>query len=84
MGKGNVNKAAQKRERNAKKNAALNKPTSQLKSNLQAKNIICQVCLQAFMCTSSMGDLSDHAQNKHKRRLGECFPDLVVEDEKKE
>jgi hypothetical protein len=79
MGKGNVNKAAQKRERNAKKAAAQNKPTSQLKVNALSKNIICQMCLQAFMCTSSVKDLSDHANNKHSKTLQVCFPDYQEE-----
>lgn len=41
-------KAAQKRERNAGKNADKG-PTSKTKVNEAAKNIVCQTCRQAFV-----------------------------------
>jgi hypothetical protein len=53
MGKGNAQQAAQKRERNAKKNTG-STASSQLKSNEKALSIICGVCkvssLFFFLC----------------------------------
>jgi lipid-binding SYLF domain-containing protein len=48
MGKGNAQQAAQKRERNAKKNAT-STASSQLKSNEKALSIICNVCKVRFI-----------------------------------
>jgi hypothetical protein len=73
MGKGNVNKAAQKRERNAKKVVPKKGTTSQLKVNEKAKSIVCKVCLQTFLCTASSRDLQEHAENRHCRSSQECF-----------
>jgi hypothetical protein len=85
MGKGNVAKAAQKRERNAKKNAASKKGgTSQLKNNEKAKTIICDVCMVSFMCTASRDHLAEHAENRHNKTMQECFPNYVPPEEKKE
>ncbi|KAL1922955.1 uncharacterized protein VTP21DRAFT_9331 [Calcarisporiella thermophila] len=73
---GNGQKAQHKRERNAKKDASSGK-SSQLKSNEAAKNIICQVCRQAFLCTVREKALEEHAENKHGKKGVECFPGLV-------
>lgn len=51
MGKGNAQQAAQKRERNAKKNAT-STASSQLKSNEKALSIICNVCKVRFIFPS--------------------------------
>lgn len=48
MGKGNVNKAAQKRERNAAK-AEGGQAHSILKTKDQAMTIKCKVCMTSFM-----------------------------------
>ncbi|OJA21264.1 hypothetical protein AZE42_02544 [Rhizopogon vesiculosus] len=58
-------KAAQKRERNAGKNADKG-PTSKIKTNEAAKNIICQTCRQTFVtanhpCTSTRGACPEQA-----------------------
>jgi len=84
MGKGNQAKAAQKRERNAKKNTAKKGGTSQLKNNERAKTIVCDVCLISFMCTASRDHLAEHAQNRHDKTLQECFPNYVPPEEKKD
>ncbi|KAI6045115.1 DUF1909-domain-containing protein, partial [Pisolithus marmoratus] len=65
-------KAAQKRERNAKQ--ADKGPTSRLKVNEAAKNIICQTCRQTFLVTTRAPALEEHAKNKHSKSLAECFP----------
>ncbi|ELR16576.1 small conserved protein [Acanthamoeba castellanii str. Neff] len=76
MGKGNAQQAAQKRERNAKKNAT-STASSQLKSNEKALSIICNVCKQTFLCTSNPKTLKEHADNKHpKNTFAQCFPTL--------
>ncbi|KAK0465328.1 At2g23090 like protein, partial [Desarmillaria tabescens] len=63
-------KAAQKRERNADKNAAKGSK-SQSKSNAAATNILCTTCRQAFV---TIYRLEEHAQNKHSKTIAECFP----------
>jgi hypothetical protein len=73
---GNGAKAAQKRERNAAKNADKG-PTSRTKVNEAAKNIICQTCRQAFLLTTRAPALEEHAQNKHSKTLAECFPNFT-------
>ncbi|KAG2370176.1 At2g23090 like protein [Suillus spraguei] len=73
---GNGAKAAQKRERNAGKNADKG-PTSKTKVNEAAKNIICQTCRQAFLLTTRAPALEEHAQNKHSKTLAECFPNFT-------
>ncbi|KAG7450274.1 DUF1909-domain-containing protein [Guyanagaster necrorhizus] len=70
---GNGAKAAQKRERNADKNAAKGSK-SQSKSNAAATNILCATCRQAFFVTTRAPALEEHAQNKHSKTLAECFP----------
>ncbi|KAL1932061.1 hypothetical protein VTP01DRAFT_9117 [Rhizomucor pusillus] len=69
---GNGQKAQMKRERNAKHQAKA--PNSQLKVNEAAKNVICGVCRQPFLCTSREKLLTEHAQNKHNKTIKECFP----------
>ncbi|KAI9474043.1 MAG: At2g23090 like protein [Benjaminiella poitrasii] len=65
-----------KRERNAK--GSKKEPTSQLKTNQAAKNIICKTCFQTFLCTSREKALTEHAANKHNKTMKECFPDFVA------
>ncbi|KAI8096697.1 At2g23090 like protein [Halteromyces radiatus] len=72
---GNGQKAQMKRERNAK---ATKGPSSQLKVNAAAKNIICKTCFQTFLCTSREKALTEHAENKHGKKMNECFPDFVA------
>ncbi|EGG17429.1 hypothetical protein DFA_08424 [Cavenderia fasciculata] len=75
MPSGNGAKAQQKRERNLKKAAGETKAHSQLKSNEAAKNIMCNVCRQSFMCTAKEPELRLHAENKHVgRAFTDCFP----------
>ncbi|KAI7907616.1 At2g23090 like protein [Cokeromyces recurvatus] len=73
---GNGQKAQMKRERNAKNSKK--EPTSQLKANQAAKNIICKTCFQTFLCTSREKALTEHAENKHNKTMKECFPDFVA------
>ncbi|KAF8895041.1 DUF1909-domain-containing protein [Gymnopilus junonius] len=70
---GNGAKAAQKRERNADKNAPKGSK-SQSKVNEAAKSIICQVCRQSFLITTRAPALEEHASNKHSKTSAECFP----------
>ncbi|CAB4409025.1 unnamed protein product [Rhizophagus irregularis] len=72
---GNGQKAQHKRER--AKNDAKKGPTSQLKTNEAAKNIVCQVCRNTFLCTVRKKALEEHADNKHGKKLEECFPGFV-------
>eukprot|EP01110_Echinostelium_bisporum_P010413 TRINITY_DN3792_c0_g1_i1.p2 TRINITY_DN3792_c0_g1~~TRINITY_DN3792_c0_g1_i1.p2 ORF type:complete len:56 (-),score=20.01 TRINITY_DN3792_c0_g1_i1:129-296(-) len=48
MPSGNGAKAAQKRERNLKRDAGATAAKSQLKTNEAAKSVQCKVCKQAF------------------------------------
>ncbi|KAI8993214.1 At2g23090 like protein [Pilobolus umbonatus] len=72
---GNGQKAQMKRERNAKNGKK--DANSQLKTNEAAKNIICKVCFQTFLCTSREKALSEHSENKHNKPMKECFPTFV-------
>lgn len=69
---GNGAKAQQKRERNAKdaKGAA----KSQLKINVKAMDIQCQICKSTFLKTTRAPQLTEHAVNKHSKTLPDCFP----------
>ncbi|KAI9189090.1 hypothetical protein H9P43_000518 [Blastocladiella emersonii ATCC 22665] len=69
---GNGAKAAQKRERNAKK--AGGDAKSQLKVNEAAKSIQCTICKQTFLGTANATLLTQHAENKHSKTIAECFP----------
>ncbi|KAI9899107.1 hypothetical protein N3K66_005568 [Trichothecium roseum] len=69
---GNGNRAQQKRERNAKDNTKVAK--SQLKTNAQACDIICQTCRSTFLKTTKAPALTEHATNKHNKTIEECFP----------
>ncbi|ORZ00589.1 hypothetical protein BCR43DRAFT_485467 [Syncephalastrum racemosum] len=73
---GNGQKAQMRRDRNAKNGPKEAK--SQLKTNVAAKNIICGVCKQTFLCTSREKALNEHASNKHDKTVKECFPDFVA------
>ncbi|KAL3425092.1 hypothetical protein PVAG01_04373 [Phlyctema vagabunda] len=68
---GNGAKAASKRERNAKDT---NVAKSQLKVNESAKDIQCQTCKATFLKTTRAPALEEHALNKHKKTLKDCFP----------
>ncbi|KAK3985392.1 At2g23090 like protein [Cladorrhinum sp. PSN332] len=76
MGGGNGAKAAQKRARNAKATAA--KPSSQLKTNVAAMNIICTTCKQTFLQTIRLPQLTQHAEEKHGKKPEECFAHLAA------
>ncbi|KAA6400424.1 MAG: putative Ubiquitin-conjugating enzyme E2 [Streblomastix strix] len=76
MGKGNVNKAQMKRERNQAKAAGQGKAQSQLKANASSMSIICKECGQSFMCTTNNPQLQQHAESKHSAKTPhDCFPD---------
>ncbi|KAI1378798.1 DUF1909-domain-containing protein [Hypoxylon crocopeplum] len=68
---GNGAKAAQKRERNAKDNKVAK---SQLKTNIKAMDIQCQICRSTFLKTTRAPQLNEHAANKHSKSIAECFP----------
>ncbi|KAI9269209.1 At2g23090 like protein, partial [Phascolomyces articulosus] len=72
---GNGAKAQMKRERNAKDQKK--GPTSQLKVNNAAKNIVCKTCFQTFLTTASEKLLLQHADSKHGKTVKECFPDFA-------
>ena len=74
MPSGNGNRAKQKRERNMARQAKMTSAHSQLKSNEAAKNIMCKICRQTFMCTTSESELHEHAANRHpKLEYSACF-----------
>ncbi|ONI02825.1 hypothetical protein PRUPE_6G224000 [Prunus persica] len=74
MGGGNGQKAKMAREKNLEKQKAAGKG-SQLKTNEKAMSI--QVCMQAFMCTTSEVKCREHAEAKHpKSDVYACFPHL--------
>jgi hypothetical protein len=79
MGKGNVNKAQQKRERNAKKQPQKKGETSQLANNQKSMTFVCTFCKQAFMNTSTEQILKDHAEKHSKagKTFADCFPTFV-------
>ncbi|CXJ15792.1 conserved protein, unknown function [Plasmodium berghei] len=73
MGKGsNACKRNQARER---KTVEVKGGKSQIKANQEALNVICKVCYTAFMKTQSISQLAEHAQNRHRKDVKECFPD---------
>ncbi|KAJ7071244.1 At2g23090 like protein [Mycena amicta] len=74
---GNGAKAAQKRERNADKNAAKGSK-SQAKVNEAAKSIVCTTCKQTFLITTRAPALAEHADNKHGKSLADCFPGVTL------
>jgi len=48
---------------------------SQLAANAAAMNIVCNICRQVFMNTSTKACLAQHQENKHpKNALADCFP----------
>ncbi|PWN54017.1 DUF1909-domain-containing protein [Violaceomyces palustris] len=69
---GNGARAQQKRERNAKD--AKSGPSSQLKVNEAAKNVMCMTCRQTFLLTVREPALKEHAENKHSKTIADCFP----------
>ncbi|KAJ5669351.1 hypothetical protein N7462_010421 [Penicillium macrosclerotiorum] len=72
---GNGAKAQMKRDRGAKDTKVAK---SQTKSNEKAMNIQCKVCLQTFLQTTKAPALQEHASNKHKKGLPDCFPSVTV------
>lgn len=55
------------------KNGNLGK--SNLDANLKALSIMCEICRQTFMGTSSETVLRQHQESKHpKQTTKECFP----------
>jgi len=74
MPSGNGARAKQTRERKLKQDAAAGAAKSQLKTNEAAKNVMCKVCRQAFLCTVKQPELEQHATNKHpKNAYADCF-----------
>ncbi|KAJ5109986.1 hypothetical protein N7532_002631 [Penicillium argentinense] len=81
---GNGARAQQKRERNATqgksvaksqtKSRGLHPANTQVAQNEKAMNIQCQICKQTFLQTTKAPALLEHASNKHKKGLAECFP----------
>ncbi|CEM02160.1 unnamed protein product [Vitrella brassicaformis CCMP3155] len=50
---------------------------SQLDANKKALTIVCSICKQQFMGTSSASILNQHAESKHpKSSVTDCFPHL--------
>lgn len=41
-------------------------------------NIKCKICMQTFMQTTKAPELTQHAESKHKKTIGDCFPDFKV------
>ncbi|RHZ89689.1 hypothetical protein Glove_12g35 [Diversispora epigaea] len=72
---GNGQKAQHKRER--AKPGSQKSATSQLKTNEAARTTICQVCRNSFLCTVRQKALTEHAENKHQKKLEDCFPGFV-------
>lgn len=72
MGGGNGCKSAMRRDRC--KDQGKKAPASQLKSNEKALSYVCQSCFTSFLCTASEKILIEHASEKHKKSLSECFP----------
>lgn len=79
MGKGsNQSKKTQARDR--AKERAPKEARSQLKSNVAAMNIKCQICMQPFMKTQNEAQLQQHIDGKHHGKgFNECFPDFDPE-----
>jgi len=76
MGGGNAQKAAMKRERKAKEKASGH--GSQLKVNEAARNVLCKICRNPFLCTVKLPELQLHWQNKHpKVSVSIIFPSLA-------
>ncbi|KAH8597442.1 At2g23090 like protein [Bisporella sp. PMI_857] len=69
---GNGAKAASKRDR--KDDKGPKEAKSQLKVNQKAMDIQCQVCKSTFLKTTRAPALTEHAENKHKKTLKDCFP----------
>lgn len=77
MGKGaNACKRNQARDRKDKSSAK--EPKSQLKSNVAAMTVKCQICLQPFMPTQNRSQLQSHIDGKHSSKsFEECFPTYI-------
>lgn len=79
MGKGNVQKAAAKREKNLKKLDSQKKGISVTKSVQKAMNIQCTFCKQAFLDNTSKTRLQEHVDTheKAKKTFADCFPNFA-------
>ncbi|KAL4535521.1 hypothetical protein Ndes2526B_g06413 [Nannochloris sp. 'desiccata'] len=74
MGGGNAQKSATARARKMEAEKKKGKG-SQLAANAACMNIVCNICRQVFMNTSTKACLQQHAENKHsKNTLADCFP----------
>lgn len=61
------------RVRSSKRNEK-KKPNSTVKDAPKNLNVICKVCRQTFMCTTSPQILKEHHEKKHaKNSYEECF-----------
>jgi hypothetical protein len=78
MPSGNGARAAQKRERNAKKQGSQKSAKSQLKVNEAAKTVVCKVCLTSFMSVSSKKMLTEHADNRHPKNSFAVIIILII------
>ncbi|EZG69273.1 zinc-binding protein [Gregarina niphandrodes] len=75
MARGNQRELA--RAKNLKKQAEASKAHSTLKEKDKAMTILCKVCRQAFMCTSTKQILTQHVDAKHpKNQYSDCFDEL--------
>ncbi|KAG2493693.1 hypothetical protein HYH03_008207 [Edaphochlamys debaryana] len=79
MGGGNGQKSAMRRAKKLEELAGANKG-SQLKANAQSMTIKCNICMTAFVCTTSEKLLREHWENKHpKQPIEQAFPQLKTE-----
>ncbi|KAL0482896.1 hypothetical protein AKO1_014191 [Acrasis kona] len=83
MGKGNVQKAAQKREKNQKKLDAQSKAGSVKDSFNKNLTQQCAFCKQQFLGNVNRVKLEEHAQTheKVKKTFADCFPSLAEQPE---
>jgi len=84
MGRSNGQKAAQKREKNAKKNSG-GTAHSQLTPESKGLTLICSICKQQFPSNSSEKILTQHNDAKHKGKetIERLFPTFDKDAKKK-
>lgn len=47
---------------------------------LQARNVICMICRNPFLCTVKLPELQLHHANKHsKSSFADCFPQFAAD-----
>ncbi|GLC46143.1 hypothetical protein PLESTM_001831900 [Pleodorina starrii] len=74
MGGGNGQKSAMRRAKKLEEMQGSNKG-SQLKTNAASMTIKCNICMTAFVCTTSEKLLREHWENKHpKQPIEAAFP----------